>query len=128
MKPHDTGTLFDEVAVRRRHTTAHLDRPFDIAPGVVHTAPDAAGLVREAATAMAAAGLVDVDPRPEARPWRAGAPEVRLIAHTTHLPADRLLAAGPTPARPADVRRVPADERFVATTPVVCSVQGRKPA
>ncbi|MFT7839239.1 class I adenylate-forming enzyme family protein [Saccharothrix sp. BKS2] len=62
MKPHDLGTLFDEVASRRPHTTVHLDRPFDIAPGdgpgaVEHTVPELAWLVREAAGWLHAAGL-----------------------------------------------------------------------
>ncbi|MEU4447069.1 class I adenylate-forming enzyme family protein [Actinosynnema sp. NPDC050801] len=54
MRPHDMGTLFDEVAARGTHTTVHLDRPFDIlptgfGPGVDYTVPQLAGLVREAA-------------------------------------------------------------------------------
>ncbi|WP_447008220.1 class I adenylate-forming enzyme family protein [Saccharothrix isguenensis] len=66
MKPHDMGTLFDEVAERRTHTTVHLDRPFDIAPtGIVtsdrgpvvdYTVPQLARLVREAAGWLYAAG------------------------------------------------------------------------
>ncbi|MEU4767507.1 class I adenylate-forming enzyme family protein [Actinosynnema sp. NPDC023794] len=61
MKPHDMGTLFDEVAARGTHTTVHLDRPFDIlptgyGPGVDYTVPQLAGLVREAAAWLYEAG------------------------------------------------------------------------
>ncbi|MFD1146208.1 AMP-binding protein, partial [Saccharothrix hoggarensis] len=76
MRPHDMGTLFDEVAARHTHTTVHLDRPFDIAPagpapadrshgalgddgfgqGVDYTVPELAGLVREAAGWLHAVG------------------------------------------------------------------------
>ncbi|MFD7660525.1 class I SAM-dependent methyltransferase [Actinosynnema sp. NPDC059797] len=83
---------------------------------------------RKAAAAMAAAGLVEVDPRPVLHPWRAGSPGVRLIAHTTRLLHDRLIAAGMTGAQLDGVRALLADERFAATSPVVYSVHGRKPA
>ncbi|MFF1615742.1 AMP-binding protein, partial [Amycolatopsis sp. NPDC058278] len=58
MRPHDMGTLFDEVAARGTHTTVVLDRPFDIAPGrgTEFTVPQLAGLVEEAAGWLHAAG------------------------------------------------------------------------
>lgn len=83
---------------------------------------------RKAAGAMVDAGLVDVDPQAVVHSWRAGSPGVRLLAHTTHLLRDRLLAAGMTDAQLAAVRAVLADERFLATSPVVYSVHGRRRA
>ncbi|MFJ6673510.1 class I adenylate-forming enzyme family protein [Actinosynnema sp. NPDC091369] len=61
MRPHDMGTLFDEIAARGTHTTVHLDRPFDIlpaghGPGVDYTVPQLAGLVREVAGWLHEAG------------------------------------------------------------------------
>ncbi|MEV6628455.1 class I adenylate-forming enzyme family protein [Amycolatopsis sp. NPDC051106] len=58
MRPHNMGTLFDEVAARRTHTTVVLDRPFDIAPGrgTEFTVPQLAGLVEEVAGWLHAAG------------------------------------------------------------------------
>ncbi|MBB5958086.1 acyl-coenzyme A synthetase/AMP-(fatty) acid ligase [Saccharothrix tamanrassetensis] len=58
MKPRDMGTLFDECAARRSHTTVVLDRPFDIAPerGTTFTVPQLADLVEEAAGWLHAAG------------------------------------------------------------------------
>jgi SAM-dependent methyltransferase len=81
---------------------------------------------RKAAGAMAAAGLVDVDPRVVVHPWRAGSPGVRLLAHTTQMLRDKLVAAGMTDTQLAAVREVMADERFLATSPVVYSVHGRR--
>ncbi|ONI86877.1 SAM-dependent methyltransferase [Saccharothrix sp. ALI-22-I] len=86
------------------------------------------GWGRKVAGAMAAAGLVDVDPRVVVHPWRAGSPGVRLLAHTTYLLRDKLVAAGMTDAQLAAVREVMADERFLATSPVVYSVHGRRAA
>ncbi|WP_447008221.1 class I SAM-dependent methyltransferase [Saccharothrix isguenensis] len=83
---------------------------------------------RKAAGAMVRAGLVDVDPRVVVHPWRAGSPGVRLLAHSTHMLRDNLLAAGMTDGQLAAVREVLADARFMAASPVVYSVHGRRPA
>ncbi|QQQ79882.1 methyltransferase domain-containing protein [Saccharothrix sp. 6-C] len=83
---------------------------------------------RKAAGAMVEAGLVDVDPRVVVHPWRAGSPGVRLLAHTTHMLRDKLVEAGMSDEHLAAVREVLADERFLATSPVVYSVHGRRPA
>jgi hypothetical protein len=83
---------------------------------------------RKAAGAMVEAGLVDVDPRAVVHPWRAGSPGVRLLAHTTHMLRDKLIAAGMTHDQLADVRTLLADRRFLATSPVIYSVHGRRPA
>lgn len=83
---------------------------------------------RKAAGAMVGAGLVDVDPRVVVHPWRAGSPGVRLLAHTTHMLRDKLVEAGMSDPQLAAVREVLADERFLATSPVVYSVHGRRSA
>ncbi|MFD1151816.1 class I SAM-dependent methyltransferase [Saccharothrix hoggarensis] len=83
---------------------------------------------RKAPAAMVAAGLVDIDPRVVVHPWRAGSPGVALLAHTTRMLRDKLVAAGLTDAHLAAVRDLLADERFLATSPVVYSVHGRRPA
>ncbi|WP_461118027.1 class I SAM-dependent methyltransferase [Saccharothrix stipae] len=83
---------------------------------------------RKAAGAMAEAGLVDVDPRVVVHTWRAGSPGVRLLAHTTHMLRDKLIGAGMSDGQLAAVRELLADERFLATSPVVYSVHGRRPA
>ncbi|MEU4447068.1 methyltransferase domain-containing protein [Actinosynnema sp. NPDC050801] len=83
---------------------------------------------RKAAGAMAEAGLVDIDPRVVVHTWRAGSPGVRLLAHTTHMLRDRLIRAGMSDGQLAAVRALLADERFLATSPVVYSVHGRRPA
>lgn len=59
MRPHDMGTLFDELADRGSRTVVTLDRPFDIAPGggVTYRIGDLARLVTEAAGWFAAAGV-----------------------------------------------------------------------
>ena len=58
LRPHDMGALFDRAAARGRTTTAHLDRPFDIAPGggTSYDVAALAELVREASGWWAAAG------------------------------------------------------------------------
>lgn len=83
---------------------------------------------RKAAGAMAEAGLVDVDPRVVVHPWRAGSPGVRLLAHSTRMLRDKLVAAGMTDEQLAAVRELLADRRFLAASPVVYSVHGRRPA
>ncbi|HEX2299446.1 MAG TPA: AMP-binding protein [Pseudonocardiaceae bacterium] len=59
MKPHDMGTLFDEVAERGTTTITCLSRPFDIAPegGVSYPGERLAELVRTAAGWFTAAGV-----------------------------------------------------------------------
>ncbi|GLY05399.1 MULTISPECIES: class I adenylate-forming enzyme family protein [Actinoplanes] len=59
MKPLDLGTLFDTLADRNSPTVVHLERPFDVAPdgGTAYTIPDLAGLVRDLAAGIAAAGV-----------------------------------------------------------------------
>ncbi|WP_019631486.1 class I adenylate-forming enzyme family protein [Actinomadura atramentaria] len=54
----ELGTLFDDLAERGTRTTVHLDRPLDLAPdrGTVLNVPALAGLVRDAAGWLAAAG------------------------------------------------------------------------
>ncbi|QFG22600.1 class I adenylate-forming enzyme family protein [Actinomadura sp. WMMB 499] len=54
----ELGTLFDDAAARGVPTAVHLSRPLDIAPGLgtVHDLPALAGLVRDAAGWLAAAG------------------------------------------------------------------------
>ncbi|WP_033439835.1 class I SAM-dependent methyltransferase [Saccharothrix sp. NRRL B-16314] len=86
------------------------------------------GWGRKVAGAMVEAGLVDVDPRVVVHSWRAGSPGVRLLAHTTHMLREKLIAAGMTDGQLAAVREVLADERFLATSPVVYSVHGRRAA
>ncbi|WP_433213087.1 class I adenylate-forming enzyme family protein [Microtetraspora malaysiensis] len=58
-KPIELGTLFDDLADRRHATTVHLSRPLDIAPqlGTTLDIPGLAGLVRDAAGWLAAAGV-----------------------------------------------------------------------
>jgi acyl-coenzyme A synthetase/AMP-(fatty) acid ligase len=58
MRPHDMGTLFDDLAAAGSPTVVTLDRPFDIAPdrGLTHRMGDLAGLVADAAGWLAAAG------------------------------------------------------------------------
>ena len=55
----ELGTLFEDVAERGHATTVHLSRPLDIAPGLgtVLDLPAVAGLVRDAAGWLAAAGV-----------------------------------------------------------------------
>ncbi|WP_370942349.1 class I adenylate-forming enzyme family protein [Amycolatopsis sp. cg5] len=57
MRPHDMGTLFDEVAARGAATTVHLDRPLDVATGTTFTVAELAELVREASGWLAGAGV-----------------------------------------------------------------------
>ncbi|MGW5053045.1 class I adenylate-forming enzyme family protein [Actinokineospora sp. NPDC004072] len=59
MKPKDLGTLFDDLVDRGVRTVAELDRPLDIAPdfGTTYTMADLAGLVRNAAGWLHAAGV-----------------------------------------------------------------------
>ena len=83
---------------------------------------------RRAAASMVAAGLVDVDPVPVLFPWRAGSPGVRLLVHHTHHLRDRLIAEGMTDEQLAGVRAVMADPRFRASSCVVYTVHGRRPA
>jgi acyl-coenzyme A synthetase/AMP-(fatty) acid ligase len=58
VKPRDMGVLFDECAERGTRTRVYLDRPFDIALGAKldYSVGELAGLVREAAGWLAAAG------------------------------------------------------------------------
>lgn len=58
MRPHDMGTLFDDLADQGGPTLVQLSRPFDIAPdgGVTYRVGDLARLVRDAAGWLAAAG------------------------------------------------------------------------
>ncbi|MDI2027035.1 class I SAM-dependent methyltransferase [Saccharopolyspora sp. TS4A08] len=82
---------------------------------------------REAAAAMRAAGLVEIDPRPHIGSRHAGSPELALqLNHTHHLRAG-LLAAGMTEAELVRVREVMRDPGFRASSSVLHSVQGRKP-
>ncbi|GGS26699.1 class I adenylate-forming enzyme family protein [Actinokineospora fastidiosa] len=59
MKPSDLGTLFEDLVDRGVRTVAELDRPLDIAPdfGTTYTMADLAGLVRNAAGWLHAAGV-----------------------------------------------------------------------
>src|SRR4051794_9262438 len=59
----ELGTLFDDLADRGTATTVHLSRPLDIAPalGATLDIPTLAGLVREAAGWLAAAGVAPGD-------------------------------------------------------------------
>ncbi|ONF74435.1 class I SAM-dependent methyltransferase [Amycolatopsis keratiniphila] len=83
---------------------------------------------RRAAASMVAAGLVDVDPVPAVFPWRAGSPGLELLIHHTHHLRDRLVAAGMTDGELAEVRAVMRDPGFRASSCVVYSVRGRRPA
>ncbi|MGX7824480.1 class I adenylate-forming enzyme family protein [Actinokineospora sp. 24-640] len=59
MKPTELGALFDDLVDRGVGTVAELDRPLDIAPehGTTYTMTDLAGLVRNAAGWLHAAGV-----------------------------------------------------------------------
>ena len=59
VRPHQVGTLFDELAARGAPTTVHLTRPLDIAPGAGTTLdiPTVAAVVTEAAGWLSAAGV-----------------------------------------------------------------------
>jgi SAM-dependent methyltransferase len=83
---------------------------------------------RRAAAAMAAAGLVDVDPVPVAQPWRPDSPAVRLLGHLTHHLRDRLVTAGLTDTELRRVRELLAHPGFRACSSVFYSVHGRRPA
>ncbi|RVU23676.1 class I SAM-dependent methyltransferase [Streptomyces antnestii] len=83
---------------------------------------------RRAAAAMREAGLVDVDPVPYVVPWHAGSPGVHLLIHLTHQLRDQLVAAGMTDAELAEVRQVMRHPEFRASSCVIYSVQGRRPA
>jgi SAM-dependent methyltransferase len=82
---------------------------------------------RHAAGAMRDAGLVDIDPVPYLVPWDAHSPGVELLIHHTHHLRDRLVAAGMTDQRLADVREVMRHQDFRASSCVIYSVQGRRP-
>ncbi|GAA0838755.1 class I adenylate-forming enzyme family protein [Streptosporangium amethystogenes subsp. fukuiense] len=58
-KPIELGTLFDDLADRGHTTAVHLSRPLDIAPalGSALNIPGLAGLVRDVAGWLAAAGV-----------------------------------------------------------------------
>ncbi|WP_018685772.1 class I adenylate-forming enzyme family protein [Actinokineospora enzanensis] len=58
-KPHDLGTLFDELAERRTPTVIRLSRPLDVAPafGTTYDVPAVAALVRNLAGWLYAAGV-----------------------------------------------------------------------
>ncbi|WP_433259850.1 class I SAM-dependent methyltransferase [Actinosynnema sp. CS-041913] len=83
---------------------------------------------RRMAASMVAAGLVEVDPVPVVQPWHAGSPAVRLLVHHTRHLRDRLTAAGMTDDELSRVREVMADPRFRASSCVVYSAHGRRPA
>jgi SAM-dependent methyltransferase len=83
---------------------------------------------REAADAMRRAGLTDVDPRPRLEAWDADSPGVHLIAHHTRHLRDQFVREGMTDRQLADVRALLADPGFRASSCVVYSVQGRRPA
>ncbi|MET9217523.1 class I adenylate-forming enzyme family protein [Streptomyces sp. NPDC003300] len=57
-KPLDPGIVFDALARRGSPTVVHLSRPLDLAPeeGTRWTVPQLAGLVRDTAARLAAAG------------------------------------------------------------------------
>ncbi|GAA2360577.1 methyltransferase domain-containing protein [Saccharopolyspora halophila] len=81
---------------------------------------------REAAGALRAAGLVDVDPQPYIGSRHAGSPELDLQLHHTHQLRDGLLAAGMTEDELIRVREVMRESGFRAASGVLYSVQGRK--
>jgi ubiquinone/menaquinone biosynthesis C-methylase UbiE len=80
-----------------------------------------------AAEAMRDAGLVDVDPVPFIRQWRAGSAGVELLIHHTFHLHDQLVAAGITDAQLSELRDLLVDPGFRATSCVIYSVQGRRP-
>jgi SAM-dependent methyltransferase len=83
---------------------------------------------RHVAGAMRDAGLVDIDPAPRVELWRAGSPGVELLVHHTFHLRDRFVEVGMTDAELEDVRHLLRDPTFRATSCVIYSVQGRRPA
>lgn len=81
---------------------------------------------RQVARAMRAAGLVDIDPLPSARPRHAGSADIGLQLHHTYHLWDGLLSVGMTGDELHAVREVMRDPSFRASSSVIYSVQGRK--
>ncbi len=82
---------------------------------------------RECAADLREAGFGELDPQPRVVPWRAGHPGLELLVSHTHSLRDRLLAQGMTDRQLEEVRAVMRHPEFRALSPVVYSVQGRRP-
>ncbi|QMU71335.1 class I SAM-dependent methyltransferase [Streptacidiphilus sp. P02-A3a] len=149
--------LPERQAVLRRLRTAlrpggwlQIDE-FDVSYGPVLTAPDersaelyrtflaAKGRVlsnggarivwgRECAAEMRAAGFTALDPQPRVVLWQAGHPGLELLVSHTHSLRERLLAEGLTDDHLRQVREVMRHPEFQAVSPILYSVQGRRPA
>lgn len=83
---------------------------------------------RDAAEAMRDAGFRAIDPVPYLQPWSAGSPGVRLLLHTIRQLADRLVESGMTSAELDEVSSLLQHPGFRASSCVVYSIQGRRPA
>lgn len=83
---------------------------------------------REAAAAMTAAGLAEVDARPHVRVWDRDSPGLRLLVHHTRHLRDAFVAVGFGDDDLARVRDVMAHPGFLACSCVFYTVQGRRPA
>jgi SAM-dependent methyltransferase len=82
---------------------------------------------RQVASAMHDAGLVDIDPAPRLELWHAGSAGVRLLIHHTFHLRDQFVKAGMTDQQLAAVRQLLTDPILRVTSPVIYSVQGRRP-
>lgn len=83
---------------------------------------------RHAAEAMRDAGFRAIDPVPYLQPWSANSPGVRLLLHTIRQLADRLVESGMTRAELDEVSSLLQHPDFRASSCVVYSIQGRRPA
>lgn len=109
------------------HGTALYQRFLAARDAVMARAGVDCGYGRRVAGAMRAAGLVDVDPVSGVEVWRAGAPGLDLLAHTTSRLRDGLVAAGMTDRQLAEVRELFTHPEFRASSSVYYSVHGRRP-
>ncbi|MFR9728433.1 class I SAM-dependent methyltransferase [Saccharopolyspora sp. MS10] len=83
---------------------------------------------RRVPLAMRRAGLSGIDPRPHVQLRHRDSADLRLLAHHTEHLRDQLLAAGMTGPELTRVREVMLHPDFRATSSLMYSVHGRKPA
>jgi SAM-dependent methyltransferase len=81
---------------------------------------------RTAAAAMAAAGLIDVEPEPFLFRWQAGSPGAELLVFLTYALGEQLHGEGITSEDLDAVRDLLRDPRFRASSPVFYTIQGRR--
>ncbi|MGO1052078.1 class I SAM-dependent methyltransferase [Crossiella sp. CA198] len=107
---------------------AELYQKFLTAKAAVMSATGADGAWgSRVATAMRAAGLVEIDPVPYLSQWRPDSPGLRLQLNHTYRLREPLLAAGLTEHDLTELRALLTDPGFRAASCVFYSVQGRRP-